>query len=212
MSEILEGVNPRAVYLGVVTETRTREYKEIVAKVVQKTKSVEETIYVYEEQTRRVVRNGRVYVEKYRVRVPKTVVRTVNIPETVYEHVSKEVEYTVAVPTLKVRNREGTLSIKKGGFATPAQKNRKIGVTYYKCTTGIHITKVKDGSPAKSVWDNRGRFFSLEAGDHILAVDGVRPGSVEEFSRLLQSKSREVVLKVIDQRDGTVRHLTVVPK
>lgn len=85
----------------------------------------------------------------------------------------------------------------------------RLGVNAYKCNEGIHVESVTAGTPAVRCFDrDTGESIQLEAGDHVIFVNGMRPKSIEDFQKLIGESERSIELKVLDRRTGKHRHLT----
>lgn len=84
-----------------------------------------------------------------------------------------------------------------------------LGVNVKLCDKGIHVDSVSIGMPAEKCFDRRtGEAIKLEAEDHIVSVNGIKPKSVAQFISLIQNSQRQIELKVLDRRTGMVRHLS----
>ncbi len=86
----------------------------------------------------------------------------------------------------------------------------RFGITATKCTAGIHVQSVAPNSAATRCIDvDTGAVLQLEAGDHIVSVNGIEPASLEQFLNDLAASPREMSLIVSDARTGEVRRMQV---
>lgn len=85
----------------------------------------------------------------------------------------------------------------------------RLGVNARMCDQGIHIDSVSRDTPAVRCIDrDTGEAIRIEAGDHVIAVNGVKPKSIPQFLEVIQKSPRDIELKVLDSRTGKTRHLS----
>lgn len=85
----------------------------------------------------------------------------------------------------------------------------RLGVNARMCEQGIHIDSISNGTPAvKCIDRDTGEAIQIEAGDHIVAVNGVKPKSIPQFLEVIRKSPRHIELKVLDSRTGKTRHLS----
>lgn len=92
--------------------------------------------------------------------------------------------------------------------AKPIDKRHRFGIFVRKCPDGIHIESVTENCPATRCIDSEGTELSLEAGDHILEVNGESPSSVEEFLQMIEESPQGMAFVVKDKNGGVVRKLS----
>lgn len=91
--------------------------------------------------------------------------------------------------------------------AVPRGRRVSLGITVRTCPDGGHIETVGSGTPAtRCVDEASGRRVVLQAGDHIIAVNGVSRRTQEQVVSAVNGTNFELFLKIVD-RSGKIRNL-----
>lgn len=165
--------------------------------------------------TRRVYASSkRSYVEvpfTYNVTVnkPETRTRTVNVVRKVVDEVPYE--YTVTVPVLKLADGlvlelvESSLPTADGNQAPEMPSTHsasRFGVSGHSCAFGFHIDHVVPGSAAANLVGGNGSICPLDAGDHIVSLNGKCVYSAEDLEEAIQNAPQSVCVQVLDGATG----------
>ena len=85
----------------------------------------------------------------------------------------------------------------------------RLGISCHQCTEGIHVDAVTEGGPATQLTDSDGTELALQAGDHILSLNGKTLRSMQSLEQVVAEAPASCSIRVKTQVDGAIQELSV---